>query len=355
LQARRGHQAVQVQDYPEAIDAYQAARDLAPEREALHLGLLSGLWMAKRYALGSAAAARAVELLPESASMRQQQGNFLLAEGRNAEAAAVAREAIRLDPGNTHSNWVLVDALWRQDRYNEGFRTLEGALDRSPTDLFLLRQVVRLAPAVFREDAIRITHRRAIQLGEMPSGVWEVLIRTLIKEEAYGEAAETARRAMLVHPAASEFGAMLAEIMLQGGADQQAIAKDIAAVLDMETNALSVQIALISGLLNLQRWDEASKLLETLRYDSPEEPGLLLRFGIALTGKGALEDAVAILSVLVGKHPDSIPAWEALCDAYRVAKQIKDAIAAYRRLEALGASMEIMRRVQVKLFGEQVY
>jgi cytochrome c-type biogenesis protein CcmH/NrfG len=40
LQARRGHQAVQAQDYPEAIDAYQAARDLAPEREALHLGLL---------------------------------------------------------------------------------------------------------------------------------------------------------------------------------------------------------------------------------------------------------------------------------------------------------------------------
>ena len=355
LQARRGHQAMQAQDYPEAIDAYQAARDLAPEREALHLGLLRGLWMAKRYALGSTAAARAVELFPESASMRQQQGNFLLAEGRNAEAAAVAREAIRLDPVNTHSNWVLVDALWRQDRYNEGFRTLEGALDRSPTDLFLLRQVVRLAPAVFREDAIRITHRRAIQLGEMPSGVWEVLIRTLIKDEAYEEAAETARRAMLVHPAASEFGALLAEIMLQGGADQQAIAKDIAAVLDVETNALSVQIALISGLLSLQEWDAATSLLEALRTNVPDEPGLLLRFGIALTGKGAHEDAVAILSALTEKHPDNAPAWEALCDAYREAKQIKNAIMAYRRLEALGASAGIMRRVQIKLFGEQVY
>jgi predicted Zn-dependent protease len=355
LQARRGHQAVQAQDYPEAIDAYQAARDLAPEREALHLGLLSGLWMAKRYAVGSAAAARAVEQFSESAVMLQQQASFLLAEGRAAEAAAVARDAIKLDPGNTHFNWVLVDALWRQDRYNEGFRMLVAALDRSPTDLFLLQQVVRLAPAVLREDAILTTHRRAIQLGEMSSAVWEVLIRALIKEEAYEEAAETARRAMLVHPAASEFGAMLSEIMLTMGAGQQAVAKDIAAVLDVETNALSVQIALISGLLNLQRWDEATKLLETLRYDSPEEPGLLLRFGIALTGKGAIEDAVAVLSVLVEKHLDNIPAWEALCDAYRVAKQIKNAIAAYRRIEALGASVETMRRVQVKLFGEQVY
>ncbi|MFM7690499.1 MAG: tetratricopeptide repeat protein, partial [Alphaproteobacteria bacterium] len=125
LQARRGHQAAQANDYPEVIDAYQAARDLAPEREVLHLGLLNGLWMAKRYALGSAAAARAVEQFPESAALRQQQASFLLAEGRAAEAIAVARSAVDLAPKNPLAHWALVDALWRQDRYNEAFRTLE--------------------------------------------------------------------------------------------------------------------------------------------------------------------------------------------------------------------------------------
>ena len=40
LQAKRGHQAVQAKDYAEVIDAYQSACTLAPEREALHLGLL---------------------------------------------------------------------------------------------------------------------------------------------------------------------------------------------------------------------------------------------------------------------------------------------------------------------------
>jgi predicted Zn-dependent protease len=296
-----------------------------------------------------------VEQFPESAVMRQQHANFLLTEGRAAEAAAVARDAIKLDPRNTHSNWVLVDALWRQDRFNEGFRTLEAALERSPTDVFLLQQVVRLAPAVFREDAIPTTHRRAIELGEMPPAIWEVFIRSLVKEEAYEEAANTARRAVLVHAASSEFAALLAEIELRKGVDQQTIARDIAIALGMEANALPVQIALISGLLNLQSWDEATGLLETLRYDTPEEPSLLLRFGIALTGKGALDDAVRILSALVEKHPDNIPAWEALCDAYRVAKQIKNAVAAYRRLQALGAPVETIRRMQTKLFGEQVY
>jgi protein O-GlcNAc transferase len=354
LQARRGHQAAQAADYPEVIEAYQAARELAPEREVLHLGLLSGLWMAKRYALGSAAAARAVEQFPASAVLRQQQANFLLAEGRAAEAAAAAREAVKLNPSGTDSNWVLVDVLWRQERYNEAFRMLEAALDRSPTDVFLLQQIVRLAPAVFREEAITTTHRRAVELGEMPIGVWEVLIRSLIKEDAYEEAANTARRALLVRAAAPEFATLLAEIELLKGVDQQAIAFDIASALGVEANALAVQIALISGLLNLQRWDEATELLETLRHDTPDEPELLLRFGIALTGKGAVEDAVAILSALVEQRPNSIPAWEALCDAYRVAKQIKNAVAAYRRLEVLGALPQTMRRVQVKLFGEQI-
>jgi tetratricopeptide (TPR) repeat protein len=118
LQARRGHQAVQALDSPEAIDAYQAARDLAPEREVLHLGLLSGLWMAKRYAVGSAAAARAVELFPGSAVMLQQHASFLLAEGRAGDAAVVARAAIQLEPKNASAHWSLVDALWRQDRFS---------------------------------------------------------------------------------------------------------------------------------------------------------------------------------------------------------------------------------------------
>ena len=354
LQARRGRQAMLAQDYAEAVEALQIATDLAPEREVLHNSLLSALWQTQRYAVGSKMAARAVQFMPQSAGIRLHFASFLLAENRAREAAAAAREAIELDPSNTRANWVLVDALWREDRYNESFRTLQAALERFPTDVFLLRQVARLAPAVFQEDAIIPLYRRAIGLAEMPRGVWETLIRCLMKEVEFVEAADTARRAMLVHPAAPEFGALLAEILLQDNSDQEAIAADIAAVLGVETKALPVQIALISGLLTHQKWDEATSLLEGVRSDAPDEPELLLRFGIALTGKGAVEEAVTILTALAEKHPENASAWEALCDAYREAKQIKPAIAAYRRLEALGASVETMRRVQVKLFGEQI-
>jgi tetratricopeptide (TPR) repeat protein len=354
LQSRRGRQAMLAQDYAEAVEALQIATDLAPEREVLHNSLLSALWQTQRYAVGSKMAARAVELMPQSAGIRLHLASFLFAENRAREAAAVAREAIELDPTSTRAHWVLVDALWRQDRANESFRTLEAAVERFPTDVFLLQQLARLAGAVSREDAVPTAYRRAINLAEMPRQIWEVLIRALMDQDAHEEAAATARRAMLVHPAAPEFGALLAEISLHRGAEQEMIANDIAAALGLESSALPVQIALISGLLTHKKWDEATSLLDDLRNNTPDQPELLLAFGIALTGKGAHEEAVAILSSLAEANADKIPIWEALCDALRASKQIKPAVAAYRRLEALGAPLHVMRRVQVKLFGEQL-
>ena len=353
LQARRGRQAMLAQDFAEAVEALQIACELAPEREVLQNSLLSALWQTQRYAVGSKMAARAIEILPDSPGLRMHLANFLFAENRVREAQAVAQQVIALDPSNTRAHWVIVDALWRQDRYNESFRTLEAAIERFPTDIFLLQQLARLSSAASREDAVPIAYRRAISLAEMPRGIWEVLIRALIKQEEFEEAADTARRAMLLYPATPEFGAFLAEILLRNGIGLEAITQDIADVLGQESRALPVQIALISGLLSQQKWDEATSLLEELRADTADQPELMLGFGIALTGKGAHDDAVAILSALAEKQPDNLQTWEALCDAHREAKQLKGAVAAYRRLEALGAPLHMMRRVQVKLFGEQ--
>ena len=354
LQARRGRQAMLAQDFAEAVEALQIACELAPEREVLQNSLLSALWQTQRYAVGSKMAARAIEAMPESPGLHLHLANFLFAENRAREAAAVARKTIELDPTNTRAYWVLVNSLWRQDRFNESFRTLEAAVARFPTDVFLLQQLARLSGAVSREGAVPIAYRRAIGLAEMPRGIWEVLIQALIKQEEFEEAADTARRAMLLYPATPEFGALLAETLLRNGTGLEAITQDIADVLGQESDALPVQIALISGLLSQQKWDEATSLLEELRADTADQPELMLGFGIALTGKGAHDDAVAILSALAEKQPDNLQTWEALCDAHREAKHIKAAVVAYRRLEALSAPLHMMRRVQVKLFGEQL-
>ena len=353
LQARRGHQAVQAADYPEVIDAYQAARDLAPEREVLHLGLLNGLWMAKRYALGSTAAARAVEQFPESATLRQQQASFLLAEGRAAEAIGVARAALVLAPENPSAHWALVDALWRQDRFNEAFRTLEAACEAIPGNTFLLNELARLSIPMGRRDSVIKFYRKAIELPDASPDIWNVLIRALIVEEEFTDAAVIARRAMLAHAQSADFGSLLVEALLLEGKTVSEASSDIASILDTSPESPDVRHFVITGLLALARWDEAIALLEEMRSLQPDQPELLLKFGIALTGQGAFRDAIALLSELTEKHPGHVDAWEALCDAYRQAKEIKSAIMAYRRLEALKPPRPKMNRLRVRLFGEE--
>ena len=353
LQARRGHQAVQVTDFPEAIDAYQAARDLAPEREALHLGLLSGLWMAKRYAMGSAAAARAVELFPESAVMLQQHASFLLAEGRAAEAIGVARATLVLAPENASAHWALVDALWRQDRYNESFRTLEAACQAIPGNTFLLNELVRLSIPMGRRDSVIKFYRKAIELPDASPDIWNVLIRAHIAEEEFSTAAAIARRALLAHALAADFGSLLVEALLLEGKTDAEAASDIASTMDIEPESLDIRHFVITGLLALGRWDEAIVHLEEMRSLQSDQPELLLKFGIAFTGQGAFREAIALLSELTHQHPAHVDAWEALCDAYRQAKEIKSAIMAYRRLEALKPPRPKMNRLRVRLFGEE--
>jgi tetratricopeptide (TPR) repeat protein len=352
LQARRGHQAVQALDSPEAIDAYQAARDLAPEREVLHLGLLSGLWMAKRYAVGSAAAARAVELFPGSAVMLQQHASFLLAEGRAGDAAVVARAAIQLEPKNASAHWSLVDALWRQDRFNESFRTLEAACDAIPGNAFLLNELARQSIPMGRRDSVIKRHRIAIELPDSSPEIWQVLIRALIADEDFNGAAAIARRAMLANTRLSDFSSLLVEALLLEGKSVAEASLDIASTLDVPTDSAELRHFVIAGLLALGRWDEAVALLEELRLLEPDQPKLLLKFGLALTGKGAYREAIELLSELTEKHPADVEAQEALCDAYRQAKEIKKSIAAYRRLEALNPPKLMLTRMRVRLFGE---
>jgi Flp pilus assembly protein TadD len=186
----------------------------------------------------------------------------------------------------------------------------------------------------------------------MPPQIWRGLIRALIEHEELQEAVATARRAVLVYPHSSEFGAILAETLLLGGMPLGQVSLEIAAALGITAESIEVRYTLISGLLALGKWDAATVLLEELRAIAPDQPELLLKFGIALTGKGNFNEAIVLLLDLTDKHPENLSAWEALCDAHRQAKQIKPAVAAYRRLQVLGAPKDIMRRVQTRLFGE---
>lgn len=352
LQARRGHQAMQARDYPEAIDAYQVARDLAPEREALHLGLLHGLWIAKRYALGSAAAARAVELFPESAVMRQQLASFLLAEGRNAEATAAARAALAKDSSLSSSYWTMVSALWADERHNEALRELVKACERLPGDAFLLMQLGRTARIMSQHELAVRGYELAVEKPDAPEIAWTGLVRTLVELDRLPEAFEFAKRGALSRSDISEMPSLLAEVILRQGADQEIASVSLAEQLGLAVSASKVQDAIISALMRLDRWSDALRILEGLIAQAPREPDIAVKYAQALIGSGVFDKAEELLEAVLVTNPDFILAWQGLCDTLRRQKRIKESLAAYRRMEALGAPPKLLRETRYNLFGE---
>ena len=352
LQARRGHQAAQAGDFPEVIDAYQAARDLAPEREVLHLGLLNGLWMAKRYALGSAAAARAVEQFPESASLRQQQASFLLAEGRTADAAAAARSALTIDPSLSASYWTLVSALWAADRQNEALRELVKACERLPGDAFLLMQLGRTARILSHHELAVRGYELAVTRPDAPEIAWTGLVQTLIEIDRLPEAFAHAKRGALGRSDISGMPSLLAEVILRQGAGEESASLSLAEILGLPVEAAQIQDAIIGALMRLDRWSEALGLLESLIGQAPREPAIAVKYAQALAGTGALAKAEELLEAILASNPDFIPAWQGLCDTLRRQKRIKESLVAYRRMEALGASQTILKETRYNLFGE---
>lgn len=352
LQARRGHQAAQAGDYPEVIDAYQAARDLAPEREALHLGLLNGLWMAKRYALGTAAAARAVEQFPESAALRQQQASFLLAEGRAAEAAAAARSALTKDPSLSASYWTIVSALWAADRQNEALRELIKACEHLPGDAFLLMQLGRTARILSQHELAVRGYELAVTRPDAPEIAWTGLVQTLIELDRLPPAFEYAKKGALGRSDISEMPSLLAEVILRQGADWESASLSLADIFGLPVEAAPIQDAIIGALMRLDRWPEALGLLEGLIAQAPREPAISVKYAQALIGTGALVKAEELLEAILASNPDFIPAWQGLCDTLRRQKRIKEALVAYRRMEALGASQKFLKETRYNLFGE---
>lgn len=352
LQARRGHQAAQAADYPEVIDAYQAARDLAPEREVLHRGLLNGLWMAKRYALGSAAAARAVGQFPESAPLQQQQASFLLAEGRNREATAAARSALEKDPSLSSSYWTLVSALWADERQNEALRELVKACERLPGDAFLLMQLGRTARILSLHELAVRGYELAVSRPDAPEIAWTGLVQTLIELDYLAEAFEYAKKGALGRPDIKEMPSLLVEVMLRQGADQESASSSLAEMFGLHSSAGQIQDAIIGALMRLNRWSEALGMLESLIAQTPREPAIAVKYAQALAGTGELAKSGELLEAVLATNPDFIPAWQGLCDTLRLQKRIKESLVAYRRMEALGASQKILKETRYKLFGE---
>jgi predicted Zn-dependent protease len=107
----------------------------------------------------------------------------------------------------------------------------------------------------------------------------------------------------------------------------------------------------MDALLKLERGDEALVLASASDNGQASNPETRLRFAKALISMGASGKAEAELRCIAEEAPDWIPGLDALCEALRQQKKIKEALAVFRRIEDLNPDQSVLREIRYRMFG----
>lgn len=351
LMGRLGQHALRLHEYHKAIKAFSAAVEVEPEKEFWLLKLLGALRAAKRTDLAFKRIEEGLVRFPESAVLHCQYSSYMAREKRHAEAEMAARRALEFNPRMAEAHGALFAAQMAQQRFGDAFRDLQTACEAFPEDGSLWLLLGRSAMKRSLLDLAISAHERAVALPEASAHAWTGLISALFARQRYADAAEQAARALLVFSANHHLAVLLAEALLRHGEGVEDVKTKMADVLGLGLNSTPVSHAVMDALIKIERPDEVLPLADTRDDQQSSTPETRLRFAKALLAMNAADKAEQELRALGDEQPDWIPGLEALCDALRLQKKIKEALALFRRIETLNPDRAVMRGLRYRMFG----
>jgi tetratricopeptide (TPR) repeat protein len=416
LAMRLGGKLMEAGQLEEAEAAFRAARAGDPHYVPIHLGLIAALEAAGKTEAAVRAAAEAVEALPEPPILRLRLGKALLAAGRHAQAAAALREALARNPDLAEAREALAAAerAGRAAAGDAGAGDAAAppapAAHRRPgvrpsaappaaagTALQRLRQAVARDPSdeaahLALIDALLAEGRKAPALAAaqaavaaLPgSGACQARLGTLLLPRRPAEAVGPLHTAIALGHATEQVRLGLAHgLNLLGRKDEAlSVARETVAAfpdsmhaqaqlgmlaLDADpaeaVPALRAAIALGHGhhgiahalAHGLRALGDQAGAIAALREAAEREPAnlhtrfLLGRLLEEAEDWPAAEEAFRGVLALDEAHAD---AHLHLSEALRRQKRIKEAVAAFRRGEALGPSQSLLRAQRYRMFGE---
>ena len=351
LLGRLGQHALRLREYQKAINAYSAAVELEPEKEFWILQLLGALRAAKRTDQALKWIEAGLTHFPESAALHCQFSGYMAREKRHAEAEKAARRALEFNPRMTEAHAALFAAQMAQQRFGDAFRDLQTACETFPEDGSLWQLLGRSAMQRSLLDVAVSAYGRAVALPEASANAWTGLINALFARQRYADAAEQAGRALLVFSANHNLAVLLAEALLRNGEEVESVKTKMADKLGAGANSTPVSHAIMDALIRLERPDEVLSLAASRDDQHSSSPETRLRFAKALLAMNAADKAEQELRALGDEQPDWIPGLEALCDALRLQKKIKEALALFRRIETLDPDQAVLRNLRYRMFG----
>jgi tetratricopeptide (TPR) repeat protein len=351
LLGRLGRQAQRLGEYQQAINAFSVAAELEPEKEFWLLQVLNALRAVRRFDQALKWIEAGLIRFPESAVLHCQFAKYMAHERRYTEAEGAARRALEYDPRMTEAHGALFDALMAQQRFGDAFRGLQAACEQFPEDGSLWQMLGRHAMRRSVIDLAISAFEHAVALPGAPVNAWAGLIGALFVKKRYCDAAKQAERALLAFSTNHNLAVLLAEALLRNGEEIEHVKARLADSLGVGSHSTPVSHAIMDALIKLDRPDEALPLAEQRADQQANSPETRLRFAKALLSMGALDRAEAELRGLAEEAPEWIPGLDALCEALRQQKKIKEALALFRRIEALGPDQMVLRDLRYRMFG----
>ena len=351
LWGRLGREALRIGKHQRAVQAFSAAAKLEPEKEFWPLQLLSALWQARRIDQAHKTIVEALDRFPESGPLHCQMARYFAHERQHRQAENAARRALEFNPQMMEAHGALFNALIAQERFGEAFRGLQAACDRSPNDGSLWFLLARTAARLGRMDLAISAFENTVALPGTPADAWAGFVNALVAERRYGDAAEQAKKALLALPANHSIAVLMAETLLRNEEGIENVRNKMSDVLGAGINSIAVSHPIMDALLKLERGDDALALARATDNEQASSPETRLRFARALISMGAPDEAETELHCITEEAPDWIPGLDVLCEALRLQKKIKEALAVFRRIENLNPDQSVLRDIRYRLLG----
>ncbi|HEX4950674.1 MAG TPA: tetratricopeptide repeat protein [Blastocatellia bacterium] len=268
-----------------------------------------------------AAFRRALEL--ESNHKRAQAGlaQVFLANNKIAEAIAAAKAAIVAGDDSALIYSALGHAQLRNKQNDEALTNLTEALKREPNNVQALRD--RAEVYLARNDVTRAAADLQALLAVEKSTPTQLRLAALYRaNKQYGEATKLYQQIADAEPTNQEARTALAEILIESGQAENAVAQ-LEALIKAEPNRADLRSQLAT-LLVVNQPDKALEQYQTAAKLAPNNPNHLIGAGSALVKLKRFDEAIATLRPILAQSLKEDQAYTARANLATALFELKD-------------------------------
>ena len=318
-----GHAYLQTQRVAEALTAYQAALQLAPDSDLIHISLAEAYRRRQ-----DNDQALAIQLAPQKSEHLIKIGNFYRELKRHEEAIACYEQAIQIESDNSDAYAQMAVSMGELGHMDAALGCCKIALEINPQLSSAHYHQALLQMRLGHEAAAITDLNSALELDPQLSPAWMSKGLLLIKRQDFESAKAHFDRAIELGMTGPEVFQNRALCLKELGQLDKAI-DDLETALDLDpTHGISLMtLGTISH--DMKRYEAALHLYTQAIQHCPERMEAYSNLGAVLFDLNRFEDACITLEAALDIDPKQVNAWSNLGANLKMLHRFEEALTAY--------------------------